>query len=128
MFHHVFNFPHLHFYSTYIYNYFIMYLFLHTDTFILITLILISWYLDFHTLMFLYYLHQYLFLNLLIFTPWEFYVTYTYTCFIMYWLLDIDFFMLFTLTFIWSCIDFYIFPCLYYLHLYIFHQVFIFTH
>ena len=110
---HVLNLAHLHFYITYIYTSFIMYLILHIDIFILLTLILFWSRLDFHTSTFLYYLHLYLFLNLLIFSPWQFYITYTYSYFIMYWFLHNDIFAFLTLILLSSCIDFYTLTCLY---------------
>ena len=128
LFHHVLLFRHWHFYVTYIFTYFIMYLFLQIEAFILLSLINISECIDFFTLAFLCYLQLFLCHHVLIFIPWHFYVTDTYTYFITYWLLHIDIFMLLTLILISSYIDFYISMLLYSLHLHIFQNRLSFIH
>ena len=124
-----------------------MYWFLHVDIFLLLKLILISLYIDFKILTFLYYLPLYLFHNVLIFyaltflyylhwyffhhvmicSHWYFYITYIYTYFNRYWFLLSDIFILFTLILISSYISFYTLTFLCNLHLYLLHYVFIFT-
>ena len=128
LFHYVLILAHWRFYITYTYTYFIMYWVLHIDFFILLTFIIISSCIVLYILTFLYYLHLCLFHCVLIFPYWNFCVTYTYTYFIMHWLLHIDIFTLLTFILISSCIDFYTLTFLYYLHLYLFHHVSIFTH
>ena len=105
-----------------------MYWFLLIDIFILFKLILISSSIDFHILKFLYYLHLYLFHHVLSFIHLNFYITYAYTSFIIYWLLHINTFILLTFILISSCIVFYTLKFLYYLHLYFSHHVLVFTH
>ena len=70
-FHHIFLFTHWRFYVTYTYTYFIMYSFLRNDIFILLTIIITFWCIDFNTLTFLYYLHLQLFHHMMVFTHWH---------------------------------------------------------
>ena len=104
LYNHLFRFRHWHFYITYTDTSFIMYLFSHIDTFIiltlipyfimywvwhidvfiLLTLILISSCIEFYKLTFLYYLHLYLFHHVVCFSHLHFYITSTHNYFIMY--------------------------------------------
>ena len=126
IFFHALIFRQWNFYITYFYSYVIMYPFLHNDIFLLLTLILISSCIDFYTLKLLYYLHLYLCPHLLPFTHWHFSNTYTNGYFIVYCVLQIDIFLLLTLTFLSACTVFYSLGFFYCLHLHIFYHVLIF--
>ena len=128
LFHYVLIVTHWHFYITHAYTYFIIYWLLHFDVFILFTFILLSSCIYYYTITFLYYLKLYSYHHVLIFTHYHFYITYNYTYFIMYWFVFIDLSMLLTFILILSFSGFYALTFLCYLHLYLFHDVFIFTH
>ena len=128
LFHYVLTFTLSRFYVTYAYIFLIMYWFLHIDVFIFLSLILVSSSICFYALKFSYYLQLYWFHHVFIFTYCNFYITHTDSSFIMCWFLPIYIFILLIFTLISSCIYFNILTILFYLHLYLFHHVFIFTH